>query len=303
MPRRLVKEPLLHFLLGGLALFILFGAINTDDGGDASPRLIRVDEASLLTLVQFRTRNFDEAYARTRIADLTPEAFDTLVQDYVAEEALHREALALGLDKGDYIIRRRLVQKVDYIAQGIVDDNTPPDDAAITAFYADKAADYTVAPSLTFTHIFFSADQHGWDAAKSLAESRLLDANTQQLPFDRAGQYGDLFPYHLNYVDRTPDYVASHFGDAMAQALLNQPADENTWFGPLRSDHGWHLVLLSRNDPAYTPSLTDIRPQIIRDLTLARQATNRALATDRIIDQYDIDITVNQQQFTTSVNP
>ena len=297
MMTKFFRDPLIHFLIGGALLFVVLDAFGSaDELGDS--RTIVVDEASLLNFVQYRTRNFDEPTARRRVDGLSDKELDALVADYVREEALHREAIALGLDRDDYIIKRRLVQKVEYIARGIADSVTSPGPTAIAAYYADNKQDYALEPSLTFTHVFFpvvagvvaGAVAGAGSNAEREAQLKLQELNDNKVPFSQAPQHGALFAYHLNYVDRTPDYVASHFGAAMADALLAMAPSNTVWQGPLQSDHGYHLVMMTANKPGRIPDLTEIETQITRDLLEQSARAMTETAIEAIVAAYEAKI-------------
>ena len=113
----ILRDPLLHFLAAGLLIFGLFDVLSPDEA-DQRDDLILVDRAALLTFVQYRMRAFEPELAAARLDGLSDLERERLIADYVREEALHREALALGMDSGDYIIKRRLIQKVEFLAQG-----------------------------------------------------------------------------------------------------------------------------------------------------------------------------------------
>jgi hypothetical protein len=298
MMKKILRDPLVHFLLGGLLLFIVLDALGPADNIEGS-RTVIVDERSLLNFVQYRTRNFDEETARRRVEGLSTRERDALVADFVREEALHREAIALGLDREDYIIKRRLVQKVEYIARGIADSATPPDQPAIAAFYADNKQDYEIAPSVTFTHVYFPDGANAGDTART----KLKDLNDANVPFTQASQHGSLFAYHLNYVDRTPDFIASHFGQPMAEALLAMTPDDHTWQGPLQSDHGYHLVMMTSNKPARVPELAEIQSQILRDLNQQRATETTETAIKAIVDAYEATIDLPDSFVTETPQP
>ena len=111
----LIREPLLHFLAAGVALFLVFEFVGDRDS-ELDPRTISVDREVLLTFMQFRLRSFDNNAASARLDNASESERAAFVEDFIREEALYREALGLGLDKDDYIIRRRLVQKVEFLA-------------------------------------------------------------------------------------------------------------------------------------------------------------------------------------------
>ena len=116
---KLIKEPLVHFLAIGLGLFVLFEFVAGDDAAYDS-KIINVDRDALLTFVQYRSRAFEPQMAAARLDGMSEAELDRMIKDYVREEALHREALALGMDKNDYVIKRRMIQSIEFITDGFV---------------------------------------------------------------------------------------------------------------------------------------------------------------------------------------
>ena len=287
----MLKDPLVHFLAAGLALFALFAltASEAADEGDDS-RAITVDREALLTFVQYRSRAFDPELAQSRLEALPEPELQLLIDDYVREEALHREALALGLDAHDYVIRRRLVQSVEFINQGLVQASSELDEGDIERYFERQIQDYMVAPSITFTHVFFDAERRGIEEARAAAEPKLAELNREGVHFSDAAAHTDRFPYHLNYVERTRDFVASHFGPEMTADLFQLEASEQTWYGPLESPYGVHLVMATSIESGRRPGLEEIRGRVVEDARQAsvREATDAAVQA--IIDSYDVRI-------------
>jgi hypothetical protein len=284
---KVLKEPLLHFLLIGVALFLIF-ELAAEDSETTSDRLIVVDRDTLLTFVQFRTRAFDPQLAGERLDTMSEGELDLLIDDYVREEALYREALSLGLDKNDYVIKRRMIQSVQFITDGFVSAQTEVSEADARAYYAANRDDYYVEPSVTFTHVFFNAERHGRDGAGQLAAQKLIDLNASQVSFTEAPQHGDRFPYLLNYVERVPDFVESHFGTELRKAVFALTPDEHIWAGPFKSQYGAHLILLVNKTEGSYAAYEDVEGLVRQDAE--REATTRkqAEAIDLIVDSYEI---------------
>jgi hypothetical protein len=281
--RTLLREPLLHFALAGLALFALHRAIAGDPRAQ-DERVIVVDRAALLEFVQYRSRAFSAEAAAKLYDELAPAAQRALREDYVREEALHREALALGLERDDYVIRQRLVQKLEFALRGASALAPVPDDA-LAAYHAQHATDYAEPASITFAHVFFDAEQRGAQAALDAARGKL--AALAGVRFDQAPEHGDRFPFHVNYVERTADFVASHFGAKMAEAVFAL-APSAEWRGPFTSPYGAHLVLVSARTPARSPELSEIRARVAEDSQ--RFAAERALehAVAEVLARYEV---------------
>jgi hypothetical protein len=133
---KIVKEPLLHFLALGLGLFVLFDLVASDDAA-YDGKVISVDREALLTFVQYRSRAFEPRMAGERLDSMPDDEFDRIVGDYVCGEALHREALALGMDKNDYIIKRRMIQSIEFITEGFATAAVEISDENIEAHYVN----------------------------------------------------------------------------------------------------------------------------------------------------------------------
>jgi hypothetical protein len=280
-----LREPLLHFALAGALLFALHRALGGDARGE-DERVIVVDRAALLEFVQYRSRAFSPEAAAQLLDGLTPTAREALVRDFVREEALHREALALGLARDDYVIRQRLVQKLDFALQGA---HAPPapSDAELASYYDAHRADYAEAASVTFTHVFFDAEQRGAEGALAAARAALPALNRTRVRFDQAPEHGDRFPFHVNYVERTEDFVASHFGAELARSVFALAPSEE-WRGPFPSPYGAHLVLVAARAPGRAPALAEIRGRVLEDAQreAARAAQERAVA--EVIARYEV---------------
>jgi len=279
----------LHFLAAGLGLFVLFGLVNRGDQ-DADPNVITVDQEALLTFIQYRIKAFNPDLAEKKLDSLSDEELQRLIDDYVREEVLHREALALGLDDDDYVIRRRLVQKLEFITEGFAEAGADMDEAAVQRYFDANKADYYVEPYVTFTHVFFQTEDRPREQARTLAEKELQKLNRNGVPFSDAPQHGDRFLYHVNYVERTPDYVGSHFGPAMATALFALEPNEFVWRGPFDSAYGVHLVLLTTNEPGREPELAELEGRVREDARRVRVREETEAAVADVVEAYDVRV-------------
>jgi hypothetical protein len=286
---KFLREPLLHFLAAGLGLFVLFGLVNRGDQ-DFDPNVITVDQEALLTFIQYRIKAFNPDLAEKKLDSLSDEELQRLIDDYVREEVLHREALALGLDDDDYVIRRRLVQKLEFITEGFAEAGADMDEAAVQRYFDANKADYYVEPYVTFTHVFFQTEDRPREQARTLAEKELQKLNRNGVPFSDAPQHGDRFLYHVNYVERTPDYVGSHFGPAMATALFALEPNEFVWRGPFDSAYGVHLVLLTTNEPGREPELAELEARVREDARRARVREETEAAIADVVEAYDVRV-------------
>ncbi|PCJ70387.1 MAG: hypothetical protein COA62_07260 [Rhodobiaceae bacterium] len=282
------RDPLIHFTALGVLLFALYALVGSDKAPQWDTR-IHVDRETLLTFIQYRTRNFDRAMAETRLAALKQAERDQLVEEYVREEVLYREGLTLGLEEDDYVIRRRLIQKVEFLAEGFSSAAVEVSEAELATYFEENQQTYYVDPSITFTHVFFDKTKHGTETV-ALAQAGLENLNAENVLFSQAPGHGDRFPFHLNYVERTPAFVASHFGRELAEAVFALPADAANWKGVFISPYGAHLVMVTSVTQGRVPELSDVRGRVREDALRQRREEELEVAIGKIMARYDLVI-------------
>ena len=188
------------------------------------------------------------------------------------------------MNENDEIIRRRLIQKMEYIAQGFYDDIAPIDEAQLEQFFIANSDLYAIESFVTFTHIFVSEKT---PMAQQVAQQLFNELNTKQVTFSQAGQYGERFLYSRNYIERAPSFVASHFGEAFQQGVFALAVD-SVWQGPLRSDYGWHVVLIKDKAAARTPELAEVAPIVLADMQREQRQQIKARAIEELIEKYTV---------------
>lgn len=271
----LVREPLLHFLLLGIALLVAYQEIGNNVVTDDT-RTIIVDRDSVLNFLQYRASNFDRSYFNPVIDSLQKPELQRIVNEYVREEALYREAKALQLDRNDHVERLRLIQQLELITHGIAETQVSLTEQDARRYYDAHKQEYWVDSNITFSHVFFSRHRHGSDKAKNLARSELQNLIRNKVSFEQAVSHGERFLYHVNYVKSDPEEVASHFGHTMQKLLFSLPVSQR-WDGPFESSHGFHLVMLIGSEAGNHPPFEEIRDRV-------KQDQNRAV-TRRIFEQ------------------
>ena len=294
MKIRLFKDPLLHFLLLGGALFLVFDALNPIALDD--PRVIAVDRARLLTYMQQRAKQFDEPRFNAALDRLPAEQLQTLIDDYRREEALYREAKALNLDANDAVARQRLIQQVTYITRGVIDAGIQLDEQALRDYHQANRARYQEPANITFTHVYFSVDRHGKEKARALALEVLNMLKRQQVPFHQGLSYGDRFLYHANYVNKEADLVASHFSAEMQAALFAATPSNNEWQGPFESAYGMHVAMITNRNEARDPSFEELAGRVQQDALQAQVQAQLQKAITSIVEAYTFKVTPALQQ-------
>lgn len=285
--RRIVRDPLVHFLAAGAVLFALYAWFGPQDRRGADETTIVVDKPALLTYMQYRQQAFDPAYFERAYDAMTPADRRALIDSYVREEAMTREARAMGLEDVDYVIQQRLIQKMLFLIDGAAHSAPAPSDAQLAAYYKANAETYRRAESLTFTQVFVDNEVPHPEGGERAAEKLKALLNARHAQFNDAPQYGDRFPFMVNIVGRTPDFVRNQFGQGFTEALARlQPGQ--TWQGPLKSDYGWHVVLLTKREPAVLPPFAEVKQQLAADYATAQTAKYRKAAIDDLLKHYKV---------------
>ncbi len=289
-----LRDPLVHFLLLGLGLFLLFELVVSDEAAyDA--KIIEVDREALLTFVQYRLRAFEPRAAAARLGSMSEEELERLIRDYVREEALHREALALGMDKNDYVIKRRMIQSIEFITDDFANVAVEVSDEDIRAYFDANRQDYYIEPFVTFTHVFFDVERRGREESRALATAKLAVLNDQHVPFNEGPRHGDRFPFFVNYVERGPQFVTSHFGTQMAEGVFSHQPSDATWVGPFESEYGTHLVLLTRKTEGRYPDLQEVETSVRDNVQREAIRSIKDEAIQRIVDTYEVRLSYQRQ--------
>lgn len=282
---RFLREPLLHFLLAGALLFVLAGAVGPSQSSDDG---IVVDRAALLSFIEYRAGTYDPDGFATVLDAMSEQEVRRLIEDYATEEMLYREARARDLAESDRVIRQRLVQRMRTLLSERA--NAEPTADEIATYFAAHRDDYTIAPTVTFTHLFFDAGRHGEAEARAAAAALQQQLRAAASGINPAEDAGDWFPYFRNYVERTPDYVAGHFGKEFTAELLTLDPDAAHWQGPLRSGYGWHLVLLTGRTEERLATLDEVRDAVAADHARTRADADFAAELERLRQRYRVSI-------------
>lgn len=272
--RRLLSEPLFHFLVLGAALFALH----------AWARPARASDAETIAVTTGDVENLALTFARTWQRPPTAEELKGLVDDLVREEILSREAVRLGLDRDDTVIRRRLSQKMEFVAEDLAATVEPTDDE-LAAWVAAHPDDYREEPRTSFRHVFLGearGESLEADARELLARLRAAGPDVD------ISTLGDrlLLPGEFGLERRTR--VAAQLGDEFATALDAVPV--GAWAGPLRSAYGLHLVLVTARIDGELPPLSEIRGTVRRDLLAERRARMQREFLEALLARYRVSV-------------
>ncbi len=275
--RDLLKEPLLHFFLIGTALFLVFNW----KGGSASTPGAQGDR-SAITVSRESIERMSDQFTKTWQRQPTEEEKKALIEDLVRSEIYYREAIAIGLDRDDEVLKRRLRQKMEFIFEDI-SSWADPSDGELKAFMKSHRERYCSDPEIAFRQIFFSREKHGKDA-----EADARQALAQLAAGTNPETVGDptLLPRDVRLSAHRD--IGSQFGDGFARNVL--ALRPGVWSGPVRSAYGLHLVFVSdRKDPRL-PDLARVREMVRRDWLAGKQQELKDAAYAKLRQRYFVTV-------------
>jgi len=268
---RLLREPLLHFLLAGGLLFL--AARYHADANDR--HRIMIDDS--------RVAQIEETWRLQYGSPPSAAMRETLLRKWIDEEALYREGVARGVDQDDEIIRRRVIQKMQFLTQDLA---ATPDPSAsdLRGYYQAHLNQYRTADRVTFSHIFFSPDTRGEAASRQAAEETLA---TLQSTVMRAPELGDRFPDRYDYAGLDPIDAGRLFGrSGLSTDLFSAPIGR--WSGPYRSGFGWHLVRVEARSGSSLPPFESVADKVREDDLADERAAADAKALADIERRYTV---------------
>ena len=266
----ILRSPLLHFFVLGGLVFGFYAVTAPPEARAPRDDVLRLTEAEMNRMAD----SFLAAWGRAP----TEAESRGLVRDWAIEEVMVREALALGLDKGDAMIRNRLRTKMEFLAEAPAATMTP-DDAALEAYYAQNAAAYARPAQVSFTQVLLPGDATAEEVAALRAE---LEQGADPGGIGQA----TMLPTRLEAM--AAPAVERVFGGGFGGAVAGLPL--SAWSGPLSSGYGQHLVRLDAVEAAQLPPLERLRDKVIADWRSAEARKMRTAFTDELLSRYRLDL-------------
>jgi hypothetical protein len=272
--KALSREPLVHFLLIGAVLFTAFGL--RQEEGSAAPNRILVDAGQVEQLAA--------RFKRTRLRPPTDIELAALIEGRIREEVYYRQALDMGLDQDDAVMRQRMRQKLEFLLEDLSDQSAPGDEQLIQ-FMQRHPQKFREEPRLSFTQVFLNPDKHQDLAVDAM---QLLTRLNNGAP---PATEGDRTLLGQEYLLATQHEITRVFGDSFAQQIVVlQPGE---WTGPLYSTYGGHLVRVSAKQEEHFPVLAEIRKQVERDYMTERRQELKDITYRKLREGYEIIIEEN----------
>jgi PPIC-type PPIASE domain len=284
--KKILQEPLLHFLFLGAAIFAVYSFVSKPASDEPGKIVITSGEEASMVV----------GFTRTWQRPPTREEMDGLIRDRVREEVYCREAIALGLDKDDMVIRRRLQQKMEFVTDDVV-GQAQPNDEQLIAYLKAHASTFRVQRRYTFSHVYLNPEQRGEnlsrDAAQMLAQLRQIGGKVD------VEAMGDSFLLEHTFAAMPDSEVRKQFGEKFAAKL-----DELTpgiWEGPIESGYGVHLVLVSDRSEGRMPELAEVRDSVSREWANARRFEANEKYFQDLLKHYTVSVEAPNQVAVKSV--
>jgi hypothetical protein len=272
--RKLLREPLLHFLLLGVLIFAVFKFVSSE-----------TSQPGKILITQGRIESLETAFSRTWRRSPTASELEGLIRDYIREEVFAREAIALGLDKDDTIIRRRLRQKLEFVSEDVT-AHAEPTDEQLRAYLKEHPDAFRADRRFTFSQVYLDPQRRGAnldrDAAQMLAQLRGSRSKAD------IAALGDSLMLENEFKALPASEAVKQFGEKFAAKLGEMRAGQ--WQGPIESGFGVHLVLISERTDGSLPALEDVRAAVRREWTNARRMEANEKFYQILLQRYVVTI-------------
>ncbi len=272
--QRWLKEPLFHFILLGALIFGLYAQVNEEQGSSVEQQTILISSGEIGTLSQ----NWQKRWRRPP----TEAELQGLIEARIREEVYYREAIALGLDQDDTILRRRLMQKLEFLTSDLA-ELQEPSEQELEEFFQQRLDKYRLPARASFAQVFFSLDQRGNQAYRLAEETLLLLQTSGPLEVSELGD-STLFPQ--TFRQQTAEQVEKTFGREFAKQLFALEA--GSWQGPIRSAYGLHLVKVAEQDLGRAPKLSKVIEKVRNDWRFEQQKQVNQEIYQKFKERYQI---------------
>lgn len=267
--KKILSEPLLHFLLIGAVLFVIFDLKNGSDSEDPNRVFISAGEVEQLS----------QKFSRTWMREPSEEEMDSLVKNLIRDEIYYREAVALGLDKNDPLIQRRMRQKLEFIFEDIT-ALADPSDETLTQYMNEHKDKFSKKPQLSFEQIYLSYDKRNdiQTDAQNILEK--LDAG------ENPEAFGDPLMIESSYRLLSQEEIKRRFGENFSLNILILPV--GSWSGPMSSGYGEHLVRVTEKKQGRLPELSEIREKVKSEWLLDARKELKDETFKKLLENYEV---------------
>ena len=268
---KIIKEPFIHFVLLGAALFWLYGQVNKSDSKPEDNQIVisagKIDQM---------TRIFYKTWQRQP----SPEELKGLIDDYVLEEIYYRQAKTMGIDQDDTMSRRRLRQKLEFLSDDVAAMLQPSDDD-LKGYLEANSQKFRQEATYSFQQIYYNPQLHGDDLKQKAADQLASVRKGEEVLGDRT-----MLPHSLELASSR--VIDSTFGGGFAQSLSQVSVGQ--WQGPVDSSFGVHLVKVDQRVEGRVPRVDEIKPALEREWANDKRMAVRKDVNERMLKDYEVVI-------------
>ena len=276
---RLIREPLVHFLLFGAAIYLAYALQGQPAGEEeANDRTVVVSSGQITWMLE----SWEKRWGRPP----TPAELDGMIKGYAKETILYREAIAMGLDKDDVIIRRRLAQKLTFMFEDLLQPK-PPTDEQLQAYFEENIDAYSLPARVTMTQVFIDPDKHGDQTLEYAAAMKtMLERSDDPVAAGRAA--ADSFMLQAYHPERAETELARDFGGEFARSVFE--LEPGKWHGPVLSGYGTHLVYVGHRSETQPQAFTDVEAMVRQKWQDERREELNEQFVANLLDRYQVVI-------------
>lgn len=275
--KNLWREPIVHFLIIGAMLFLVFGLFNNTTGPQTGRIVVTQGQ------IDFLKANFIRTWKRSP----TDKEMQGIIEGYLRNEIFYQEALAMGLDKGDAVIRQRLKQKLEIMSDDLA-GMTIPTDEELNQFLKAHPERFIIEPQVAFYHVFVSYDQRVFSARDEAI--RLLAQLSQQgnatNPDTLPDTIGDSLMLPKSFDLSSASVVARFFGESFSRDVMKIKPGQ--WAGPIESGYGLHLVWVREHVQGRLPELSEIRKAVEHEWSVVHKKELKDNLYKKLREKYTI---------------
>jgi peptidyl-prolyl cis-trans isomerase C len=273
----MIKSPFVHIVLLGCLVGVMLVVV--------LGRPSAVDDTTRVVVTPSAVAQMHAGWTRRWMREPTAAELRTMIENFVHDEVLYREAVRLGYDKDDAVIRNTLKVKMEFLGESQA-QKTEPSLEEIQAYYAMRKDRYREPPTVSFVHVYFNPDTRGLEIEADVKQDlKMLIAENSDA--QKLSDYGDRFMLKNHYVGQDESQMRREFGTAFAQQVVS--LTPGTWHGPIPSGYGMHLVKVYDRQEGYLPELKDIETAILNDMDYENREAARQLFYTEVLRNYQIE--------------
>lgn len=247
-----IRDPSVQFAVIGALLFALNGLFQGNNPGDTQE----------IVITQNRIQHLSTVFERGWQRPPEPEELQGLINDFIREEVLYREAVKMGLDENDTVIRRRMRMKMEFLAKDLV-DAIEPSEQVLERYYASNIEKYTLPARYSFEQVFLNSDER----TEVAEDARIILTKLTAGKDPRA--LGDPNMLQYRFENISAERIDRLFGSDFSLQFIDLETDQ--WIGPLTSAFGEHLVRISTAEPSRQPDFAAVKAEVLRDWQVQEQ--------------------------------